>query len=132
MLVIRAAPLFDGGGFLPGPGAGVGKHGAIRGVEQGWPEPREHAEVLDLGEETLLPGLVDTHVHLVADSGWGALDRVAGYSPEELSRVVEESLRRQLAAGVTTVRDLGDRDWAAVEHRDRQRQGGLGPEPTVL
>src|SRR5690242_3927323 len=132
MLMIRAARLFDGERFLPSPATVVVDHGTVAGVEQRWPEPPEDAEVLDLGDVTVLPGLVDTHVHLVGDSGWGALDRVAGYSPDELSRVVEESLRRQLAAGVTTVRDLGDRDWVAVEHRDRQRRDGMGREPTVL
>jgi imidazolonepropionase-like amidohydrolase len=132
MLMIRSAGLFDGERFLPGPTTVVVEDETIAGVEPRWLELPEHSEVLDLGEDTVLPGLVDTHVHLVADSEWGALDRVAGYSPEELSRVVEESLRRQLAAGVTTVRDLGDRDWVAVEHRDRQRRGGVPPEPTVL
>jgi len=133
MLMIRAAGLFDGERFAPGPATVVVDDGTIAGVEPGWPDLPEHAEVLDLGDVTVLPGLVDTHVHLVGDSGWGALDRAAGFSPEELSDVVEESLRPQLAAGVTTVRDLGDRDWAAVEHRDRQRRGGSsGPEPTIL
>ena len=33
---------------------------------------------------------------------------------------------------MTTVRDLGDRDWVAVEHRDRQRAGVAAPEPTIL
>src|SRR5919199_4624574 len=124
MLMIKAAGLFDGERFLPGPATVAVEDGTIAGVEHGWPEAPEQVEVLDLGDVTVLPGLVDTHVHLVGDSEWGALDRVAGYSREELSRVVEESLRRQLAAGVTTVRDLGDRDWVAVEHRDRQRAGG--------
>jgi imidazolonepropionase-like amidohydrolase len=110
----------------------VVQDGTIAGVEPGWPEPPEQAEVLDLGEAAVLPGLVDTHVHLVGDSGWGALDRVAGYSAQELSSVVAESLQRQLAAGVTTVRDLGDRDWVAVEHRDRQRRGDTVREPALL
>ena len=81
MLMIRAAGVFDGDRFAPGPATVMVDGGRIAGVEQGWPEPPEHADVLDLGEDTVLPGLVDTHVHLVADSGWGALDRVAGYSP---------------------------------------------------
>ena len=93
MLMIRAAGLFDGERFLPGPATVVVDHGTVAGVESGWPEPPEHAEVLDLGDGTVLPGLVDTPVHLVGDSGWGALERVAGYSPEELSRVVEGSLQ---------------------------------------
>jgi imidazolonepropionase-like amidohydrolase len=132
MLMIRAARLFDGDRFVPGAATVVVQDRTITGVEPGWPDPPEHAEVLDLGDATVLPGLVDTHVHLVGDSGWGALDRVAGYSAEDLSSVVTESLQRQLAAGVTTVRDLGDRDWVAVEHRDRQRQGMRVPEPTLL
>jgi imidazolonepropionase-like amidohydrolase len=132
MLMIRGARLFDGERFLPGPATVVVDDGTIAGVEPGRPDPPEHAQVLDLGDVTVLPGLVDTHVHLVGDSGWGALDRVAGYSPEELASIVEESLQRQLAAGVTTVRDLGDRDWVAVDHRDRQRRDGRRPEPTLL
>src|ERR687886_745474 len=122
MLMIRSAGLFDGDRFLPGPVTVVVEDSKIVGVEAGRPDAPDHAEVLDLGDATVLPGLVDTHVHLVGDDGWGALDRVAGYSPEELASVVAESLQRQLAAGVTTVRDLGDRDWVAVEPRDRQRQ----------
>src|SRR3954447_13483700 len=130
--MIRAAGLFDGERFAPGPATVVVDDGTIAGVEPGGAYPPKHAEVLDLGDVTVLPGLVDTHVHLVGDSEWGALDRVAGYSPEELTEVVEESLHRQLAAGVTTVRDLGDRDWVAVEHRDRQRRNRGVPEPTIL
>ena len=38
----------------------------------------------------------------------GALDRVPGLGDDELDAVITEGLRRQLAAGVTTVRDLGD------------------------
>jgi imidazolonepropionase-like amidohydrolase len=132
MLVLRSARPFDGERFLHGPAAVVVQDGTIVGVEAGRPDPPADAEVFDLGDVTVLPGLLDTHVHLVGDSEWGALDRVAGYSAEELSRVVEESLRRQLAAGVTTVRDLGDRDWVAVEHRDRQRRNGSVLEPTIL
>src|SRR3569832_1515625 len=99
MLMIRSTALFDGERFRPGPASVLVDDGTILGVEQGWPEPPEQAEVRDLGDVTVLPGLVDTHVHLVGDSEWGALDRVAGYSREELASVVEESLRRELAAG---------------------------------
>ena len=47
--------------------------------------------------------------------------------------VITEGLRRQLAAGVTTVRDLGDRGFSVLERRDRQRSGQTSAmEPTIL
>ena len=78
---------------------------------------------------TLLPGLVDAHVHLCADAGptrsAGSTDR-----PEsDLDAVVEASLRTHLAAGVTTVRDLGDRRDAVLRWRDRRVRDDL---PTVV
>lgn len=70
--------------------------------------------------------------HLIADRGFGALDRVLGYSEDDLEDVIIAGLR-QLSAGVTTVRDLDDRRFAVVAHRDRQRsRGGAVPEPTIV
>ena len=98
------------------------EEGRIVGVEPMGYEPPSDCQLVDYGNATVLPGLIDTHVHLVGNSGVMALERVAGYSPEEIDEVVSESLRRQLAAGVTTVRDLGDRHFSVVERRDAQRQ----------
>ena len=80
---------------------------------------------------TLLPGLTDAHVHLVADSGDSALDRVAGYSAGEIEEVISRALRDQLLAGVTTVRDLGDRRFCVLDRRDRQ-QSAPAIEPTIV
>jgi hypothetical protein len=41
-----------------------------------------------------------------------ALDRVAGYSAAEIETVMTQALQDHLAVGVTTVRDLGDREFA--------------------
>jgi imidazolonepropionase-like amidohydrolase len=63
----------------------------------------------------------------------GALDRVPGLSDDELDAVIIEGLRRQLAAGVTTVRDLGDLRYAVVNHRDLQRAGSTREAvPTIV
>jgi len=80
----------------------------------------------------VLPGLVDTHVHLVADSQQNALDRVAGFTEEEIDEVVTDGLRRSLGASVTTVRDLGDRWFNVVGRRDRQRRMPGRLEPTIV
>ena len=126
--------MFDGERFANG---GVtlliDDDGRIANVEQGLPDLPENLPVIDHPGATVLPGLIDTHVHLVTDSEVGALDRVAGYSDAELDLVITDGLRRQLAAGVTTVRDLGDRRFNVVDRRDRQRAGRLSqPEPTIL
>ncbi len=95
--------------------------GRIVGVEPaGYALPAD-CPVHDHVDATVLPGLIDTHVHLVTDSGPMALDRVAGYSEQEIDAVVTEALRRHRAAGVTTVRDLGDRRFNVVDRRDAQR-----------
>jgi imidazolonepropionase-like amidohydrolase len=88
-------------------------------VPHGWP-------VADYPDGTVLPGMIDCHVHLCGDSRSGALDRLPGYSDDELDQVIETALRAQLDAGVTTVRDLGDRQWAVLAWRDRIAAGTAG------
>ena len=128
MLAIRVARIFDGRSLVPGAGVVLVDGDRIVGVEPtGFAVPAA-CEVLDRPTGTLLPGLIDAHLHLVADSGWGALDRLSEFSGDDLTRTIEESLRIQLATGVTTVRDLGDVGWSVLEWR-RRRVGGL---PTVV
>ena len=132
-IAIRAPRMFDGERFSPGGATVLIEDGRIVGVEDGFPAVGDQFEVVDQPDSTVLPGLIDTHAHLVCDSAMGALDRVAGYSADELDTVITEGLRRQLAAGVTTVRDLGDRRFSVVDRRDRQRSGSTAaPEPTIL
>ena len=133
MLAIRCSALFDGTRFLGGGATVVVDGGAIVGVADGHPDVGASVEVVEVGDGTVLPGLIDTHVHLVADSGVQALDLVEGYTDEEVQAVVGRSLAAHLAAGITTVRDLGDRRFVVVDRRDRQRAGVTsGPVPTIL
>jgi imidazolonepropionase-like amidohydrolase len=89
-------------------------------------------------EGTLLPGLVEIHAHLCCDGGPGALERILAPTDDEMVDVIESSLRAQLGAGVTTVRDLGDRRFAVVAWRDAHRDDttfprvlGSGPPVTT-
>jgi imidazolonepropionase-like amidohydrolase len=118
---VRAGACFDGQRFVAGGATVLVDDGRILGVEPVAYTLPADCPVHDHRGATVLPGLIDTHVHLVADSGPMALDRVAGYADEEIDAVVTEALRRHLAAGVTTVRDLGDRNFNVVERRDAQR-----------
>jgi imidazolonepropionase-like amidohydrolase len=123
--------MFTGQRFSEGPATVLLDQEKIIGVETRHLELDESWQVVEYRNATVLPGLIDTHVHLVADSQLGALDRVPGLGDEELNAVITEGLRHQLAAGVTTVRDLGDRRFAVVARRDEQR-GGRTEEPTIV
>ncbi|MGI5502588.1 amidohydrolase family protein [Lentzea sp. CA-135723] len=130
MLALRAARAFDGERSIAGPVTVVTENGKIKAVEQGRPDVAG-AEVVDLGTATVLPGLIDTHVHLCGDNGVDALDRLPSFTAEHLDAVIEDGLDRHLRAGVTTVRDLGDRSWAVTDQRDRHRQRVLASGPPI-
>lgn len=76
---------------------------------------------------TLMPGLVDSHVHLIFDGG---PDPVAGlHEPDDvLLDRMRERARHLLRAGVTTARDLGDRNGLALRVAAETASGALaGP-----
>jgi len=118
----RAPHAFDGTRFLPG-GATVLVDGErIAGVEAfDFPVP-DGCEVSSY-DGTLLPGLVDAHVHLVSDGSQGSLERAGTMTVEEVDSEIAKSLAAQVARGVTTVRDLGDRDYRTLAFRDRRTAG---------
>jgi imidazolonepropionase-like amidohydrolase len=128
MFGIRAGKAFDGERVVLGGALVLVDDGRIAGVEPGNAPAPEGWQVLEVPGGTVLPGLVDTHVHLCADGTDGALDRVGEPGQDAMMAVIEESLRHHLAAGVTTVRDLGDRRFAALDWRSSGRsRSGLYP-----
>ena len=117
MHAIRAAHAFDGVRFLPGGATVILDGDRIVGVETTRIELPESVEVAEHAG-TVLPGLFDCHTHLVADATFGGLERAATMSEEEMDAVIAHSLRAHAAAGVTTVRDLGDRGFRTLAFRD--------------
>ncbi|MDG4824351.1 amidohydrolase family protein [Asanoa sp. WMMD1127] len=110
MLAIRAARLFDGLAIVSDPTVYV-EGGTVVDVTS--TPPPSGVPVLDLGAATLLPGLVDAHTHLVFDSGPDPVSRLRTVDDEELLRGARVAATRALHAGITTVRDLGDRGYVA-------------------
>ena len=64
----------------------------------------------------LLPGLVDAHVHLTFDPMGHPLFDVLGVDDEVLLSRMRSNASRALAAGITTVRDLGDARYRPVAY----------------
>ncbi|GAB2661970.1 metal-dependent hydrolase family protein [Nocardia goodfellowii] len=100
--VIVADHCWDGVGSRPtGPTAVVVDNGTIVSVSPVTGEVRQgDAAIVELGRRTLLPGLIDCHVHLVDER----LD-IASAAYQALRAV--PPMRALLANGFTTVRDLG-------------------------
>jgi imidazolonepropionase-like amidohydrolase len=122
-LAIRADRAFDGREMIPGGALVLCASGQIAGIEPGTASAPDGWPVAEFPGATVLPGVIDCHVHLCGDSRNGALDRLAGYSDDELGQVIGAALHAQLGAGVTTVRDLGDRRWAVLDWRQRATTG---------
>lgn len=85
----------------------------------------------DLGDQTLLPGLIDCHTHLIGgeqQTPYDALRETAAHAAIE----GVANARATIAAGFTTVRDLGSRDFADVALRDLIAAGRVvGPRMLV-
>jgi imidazolonepropionase-like amidohydrolase len=134
-VVLRAPHLLDGTGAAPVADAALWLDRglvAYAGPASGLPGEAGDGRVavLDLVGCTLLPGLVDVHVHLVAS---GAPDLAAGLPKGEADRTVTAvaNARRQLEAGVTLVRDLGAPGAEAVAV-GRAVEAGEVPGPRVI
>ncbi|MQA79689.1 MAG: amidohydrolase family protein [Streptosporangiales bacterium] len=118
-IVLRAARLFDGvtGALVPDPLVLI-DGSRICAVDSGVRPPAD-AAVLDLPGATLLPGLIDTHVHLAFDASAEPVRRLGERTPDEALAAMTAAARAAARGGVTTVRDLGDRDYLALELRGR-------------
>jgi imidazolonepropionase-like amidohydrolase len=86
--------------------------------------------VLDLGAQTwLLPGLIDSHVHLSFDASPAPVASLTACADGDLLPRLRKAARTALLAGITTVRDLGDRDFASLAlAAEFERRPGTGPE----
>lgn len=122
---LRAGQVFDGLAFR-GPGEVVVDSGVVVAVGRAAGD----VPVVDLGTDaTLLPGLVDPHVHLVFDATDDAVPDIQQVPDGELMVQVRERARAMLAAGITTARDLGDRRYLTLPlRRELLDRPDAGPE----
>ena len=102
--LIRGARIFIGDGHVIENGSLLVRGGKIAEVYEGvGPDPKTlKAETVEAAGKTILPGLIDVHVHLGAPGGFGA---DAKYGDDKGMR---RALAAYLYSGVTTVRSVGD------------------------
>jgi imidazolonepropionase-like amidohydrolase len=133
LTVLRAAAMFDGvSSVLMARPSVVVADGVIAAVDgPAGPIPAD-AHVVDLPGLTLMPGLVDAHLHLCFDASNDPVGHLAEAGDGLLREQMADAARRALRAGVTTVRDLGDRGYLALDLRDQRRAGVAGPLPAIV
>lgn len=128
-VVYRAARVFDGHAMSRSPSRRIVVEGGLvidviddRGPERG---------IVDLGDATVLPGLVDAHVHLVWDGSVAPEAVVAAESAVRTAFRAAHHAALHLRAGVVAVRDLGSTDALATEVAGAV-DAGLTPGPRVV
>ncbi|MBX9707957.1 MAG: amidohydrolase family protein [Caulobacteraceae bacterium] len=133
--LVQAGRLLDRPGQAPrGPSTVVIRDGRVVEVRDGivGAEAFPGAEIVDLSDRFVLPGLIDSHVHL-ATSQAGQAGLIAQFTesvPTTAYRAAENA-RITLMAGFTTVRNLGDRDGVTLALRDAAARHAL-PSPRIV
>jgi imidazolonepropionase-like amidohydrolase len=84
--------------------------------------------VVDLAPDTtLMPGLIDSHVHLAFDASAQPVASLIAMDDDDLLTHMRTAAESALRAGITTVRDLGDRNYLSLqlvqEYADRPESG---------
>lgn len=127
----RAARLYPGvGDTLISPGAVTIEGGTISYAGPAAEAP-PGGEQVDLGDVTLLPGLIDLHVHLTFSASERVVEEYLADSDElRLIRGVDNA-RRALLAGITTVRECGGQNALVLALREASARG-LIPAPRII
>jgi imidazolonepropionase-like amidohydrolase len=127
--IIRAARLFDAksGRILPNQTIVVeGEKIVSVGAAV---QPAAGDKVIDLGNATVLPGLIDVHTHLTFDPSFGYQELGISVPREALTGA--KNARITLLAGFTTVRNVGANGFADIALRDAINAGDV-PGPHML
>ncbi len=127
----RAARVFDGfSEHAIEDGAVLVEDGRILSVGPAADLPAG-VEIMDLGDVTLLPGLIDAHVHLVWSASAEPHEVVGRESPALTALRCANNAGLHLRAGVTTVRDVGATGGLSVDIA-RAVELGILPGPRVI
>lgn len=130
VVVLQAARVLAEPGKAPRGATTIVIHdGRIAALLDGRQAGPAGARVIDLGDRFVLPGLIDSHVHLDSDAGGqAALIEGVTSSPGLDALRAQWNGMKTLRAGFTTVRNLGDASGATLALRDAVENGWvMGP-----
>ena len=120
--LVRNAKIFVGDGRVVESGSVLVRHGTIERIFDGdAPDASTlKAEVIEAAGKTLLPGLIDVHVHLGGPGGF-----VKDFKSIQAEHLPERALAQYLYSGVTTVKSVGDPLEFSLRTRTHTRDGEL-------
>jgi imidazolonepropionase-like amidohydrolase len=132
-IVIHAGRLLADPGASPTAGASLRiSDGKIAEVASGLVPPPDGARLIDLKDKFVLPGLIDCHVHLTGQLGPGHRLRFVEDSNPRVGLDAAARARITLAAGFTTVRDLGASQPEVIYALRAAVAEGVVPGPRIL
>jgi imidazolonepropionase-like amidohydrolase len=135
VVIVHAGRLLDRPGQAPrGASTVLIRNGKVEEIRDGFMDTARHpgAQVIDLRDKFVLPGLIDSHVHLDSDlAGQEGLLEDLTNGPAYFAYQAAVNARKTLAAGFTTVRNLGNRDGVTLALRDAIAAGKL-PGPRIV
>jgi imidazolonepropionase-like amidohydrolase len=130
-VVVHAGRLItDASKPASGPSTITVTDGRITAVAAGLTPPPAGARLVDLSGKTVLPGLIDMHVHLSGDPGGDFRDEAVD-SDEWATLRGAKNARLTALAGFTTVRDLGSPPLVGFALRRATAEGAI-PGPRIL
>jgi imidazolonepropionase-like amidohydrolase len=131
--VIHAGRLLASPGEAPKQGQSVWiADGKIKSVASGFIDPPTGAQLIDLKDKFVLPGLIDCHVHLTAQLGADYRLRLVEDTDPKVALDAAQRARVTLAAGFTTVRDVGARIPEVIYALRGAIAEGKVPGPRIL
>ncbi len=113
-LVLRGGSVFDGTGSAPRVSDVAFEGGRVVAIDQGL----QGDEVVDCTGKTVIPGLIDCHVHFMVDGNFSP----AAYGQTPFSYnffAAAQHMKRTLDVGVTTVREAGGADLGVKEAQEK-------------
>lgn len=132
--IVHAGRLIDGSGAAPRSQVSIIVDGdRIRSVEPGFVAAKAGETVVDLSQQTVLPGLIDCHVHITMafHSGDPIRNAVTRSGYDQLIDGVKD-VRATLLAGFTSIRSVGDSTAAVVALKKAVNDGSIpGPRMWV-